>query len=174
MLRAAPRSCCSGPRRGAVGTTSPCPAPWEIPGALQQPPGVSLGVAVSHQRRCRRSCLCWAAGTRGLKLPVAPCHPQPSAHSPRGGGVTAGRALLWQQDVVWDVTSPAACHPHWHWSLDMCQPRDVPELLRAATCAATCARKGTSPVRCFGILKGWDRQLRELSEFLSLQMFKRH
>lgn len=39
----------------------------------------------------------------------------------------AGKALLWQQDVVWDVTSSAAS-PLQHRGLDTRQPRAVPEL----------------------------------------------
>lgn len=59
---------------------------------------------------------------------------------PAGQQCDPGRALLWQQDVVWDVTSPVACHPSgtgvWtraspemssccfaHWSVPMLVPR---------------------------------------------------
>ena len=103
----------------------PCPAPGDhpaVPGSLGNPggspaPAWSFGRAAggggSESLRVTAAGAIFAGleGPKGHESPVVPVTLGRVPAAQGDGGVTPGRALLWQQDVVWDVTSPAACHP---------------------------------------------------------------
>lgn len=87
---------------GSPGNPGGSPAPgWSFGGAAagggteSPPPGVTATGAPPAGSRCSEH-RCSA-------------HPRPRSRA--GRRCALGSALLWQQDVVWDVTSPAACHP---------------------------------------------------------------
>lgn len=91
---------------GSPGNPGGSPAPgWSFGRVSGGGGSESPGVTGSSPRQ--------AGGTQGPSghlLLLSPSGPQ-RPHSPAGQRCDPGRALLWQQDVVWDVTSAAACHP---------------------------------------------------------------
>lgn len=142
----------------------PCPAPGDHPAVPGSPgnPGGSPAPAWSFGRAAggggSESLHVTAAGAlfpglggpKGHELPVAPVTLGRVPAARRGRGVTPARALLWQQDVVWDVTSPAACHPSGIGVWTRTSPEIyVPVLLHAPACADSCACKRASSIRCF-------------------------
>lgn len=106
--------------RGSPGNPGGSPAScWSFGGAAagggteSPPPGVTATGAPPARTRC--------SGHR--------CSAHPRPRSLAGRRCALGSALLWQQDVVWDVTSPAACHPFDVGVRSRISRRDVPVLM---------------------------------------------